>query len=81
MCKFWFRLVHWIDPRPIEHSYACPVSICRSVTIVSRSKTGVLIKMLFRLWTHVGTKNHVLDGVPFPQRGAVLTFEGESSIV
>ena len=23
MCTFQFRLVHWIDPRSIEHSYAC----------------------------------------------------------
>jgi len=23
MCKFRFLLVHWIDPRSIEHSYAC----------------------------------------------------------
>ena len=23
MCKFQFRLVHWIDPHSIEHSYAC----------------------------------------------------------
>ena len=23
MCKFQFWLVHWIDPRSIEHSYAC----------------------------------------------------------
>jgi len=23
MCKFRFRLVHWIDPRSTEHSYAC----------------------------------------------------------
>ena len=23
MCKFRFRLVHWIDPRSIEHNYAC----------------------------------------------------------
>ena len=26
MCKFRFRLVHWIDPRSIEHSYACCIS-------------------------------------------------------
>ena len=26
MCKFRFRLVHWIDPRSIEHSYACYLS-------------------------------------------------------
>ena len=23
MCKFRFWLVHWIDPRSLEHSYAC----------------------------------------------------------
>jgi len=23
MCKFPFRLLHWIDPCSIEHSYAC----------------------------------------------------------
>ena len=27
MCKFRFWLVHWIDPRSIEHSYACLVTI------------------------------------------------------
>ena len=41
MCKFRFRLLHWIDPRSIEHSYACDfkllypsfcVCICRSLT-------------------------------------------------
>jgi len=26
-CKFRFWLVHWIDPRSIEHNYACFLSI------------------------------------------------------
>jgi len=26
MCKFRFRLVHWIDPHSIEHGYACSVN-------------------------------------------------------
>jgi len=38
MCKFRFRLVHWIDPRSIEHSYACYFSVCQSVCVsVNRS--------------------------------------------
>ena len=31
MCKFRFWLVHWIDPRSIEHNYACFPSVCVSV--------------------------------------------------
>ena len=27
MCKFRFRLLHWIDPRSIVHSYACDFNL------------------------------------------------------
>ena len=34
-----------------------------SVTIVSPAKTAEPIEMPFGLWTRVGPRNHVLDGV------------------
>jgi len=43
-------------------------SVCLSVTIVSPAKTAELIKMPFGLWTRVGPRNHVLDGVQIPHR-------------
>jgi len=39
-------------------------SVCRSVTIMSPAKTAEPIDMSFGLWTRVGTRNSVLDGVP-----------------
>ena len=54
------------------------VSVCLLVTFVSPTKTVKPIEMLFfgegggRL-THVGARNHVLDGVEIhPQEGAVF---------
>jgi len=38
------------------------LSVCQSVMIVSPAKTAEPIKMLFEVWTQVGTRNHVLDG-------------------
>jgi len=43
--------------------HRCSSVVCRSVTIVSPAKTAELIKMPFGLWTRVGPRNHVLDGV------------------
>ena len=40
--------------------------VCRSVTVVSPTKTAELIKMPFWLGTHVSLTNHVLDGGPDP---------------
>jgi len=40
--------------------------VCRSVTLVSPAKTAEPIKILFGLWTRVGPRNHVLDGVQIP---------------
>jgi len=38
-------------------------SVSLSVTVMSPAKTDKLIKIPFRLWAWVGSKNHVLDGV------------------
>ena len=43
------------------------------ITIVSPEKTTEPIKMPFGMWTSVGPRNHILDGVQIPTReGAVL---------
>ena len=38
------------------------LSLCLSVTIVSRAKTAEPIEMSFGTWTRVGPSEHVLDG-------------------
>jgi len=38
-----------------------------SVTAVSPAKTAKPIEMTFELWTQVGQKKRILDGVPDPQ--------------
>jgi len=38
-----------------------------SVTAVSPAKTAKPIEMNFELWTQVGQKKRILDGVPDPQ--------------
>jgi len=48
--------------------------VCRSVTIVSPVKTAESIDVTFGLWTLVGPRNHVLDGVHIPH--AKNNFEG-----
>jgi len=40
------------------------LSVCRSVTLVSPTKTAAQIERPFGLRTRVGTGNHVLDGSP-----------------
>ena len=42
MCKFRFWLVHWIDPRSIEHSYACFLTICRVFATVCKTVRPML---------------------------------------
>jgi len=37
--------------------------ICRSVRVVSSAKTAELIEMQFGVWTQVGPRKHLLDGV------------------
>jgi len=39
------------------------LSVCLSITIVSCTKTAEPIKMPFGLWTQVGPRKHVLDGI------------------
>jgi len=48
------------------------LSVDRSVTILSPAETAELIEMPFRVWTRVGSRNHVLDGPDPLCRGAVL---------
>jgi len=38
-------------------------SVCRSVTIVNLAQTAELIEISFGIWTRVGPRIHVLDGV------------------
>jgi len=40
--------------------------VCRSFTVVSSANVSEPIEMQFELRTRVGSKNHVLDGVPDP---------------
>jgi len=42
-------------------------SVCLSVTIVSPAKSAEPVEMPFGLWTWVGQRNHVLDGVQIPR--------------
>ena len=44
---------------------------------MSRTKTDEPIEMSFRLWTRVGSGNHVLGGGPDPPRGK-CNFRGMS---
>ena len=39
---------------------------------MSRTKTDEPIEMSFRLWTRVGSGNHVLGGGPDPTRGSAI---------
>ena len=41
-------------------------SVCRSVTILSPTRTAEPIEMPFGLRTQVGPRNHALDGVQIP---------------
>jgi len=36
--------------------------------IASPAKTAEPIEMPFGMWTQVGPRNHVLDGIPIPAR-------------
>jgi len=48
------------------------LSVCLSVTIVSRPKTAELIEMPFGLWTSVGQRNHILYGASDVARAATV---------
>jgi len=48
----------------VDAAYLRPSSVvCRSVTLESSATTAEPIEMPFWLWTRVGPRNHVLDGV------------------
>jgi len=47
-------------------------SVGQSVTIASRAKMAEPIEMPFGLWTRVGPRNHVLDGVHIPTKAQIL---------
>ena len=52
------------------------LSVClSSYAVVSPAKMAEPIEMSFGLWTRVGPRNHVLDGVNSPVRRG--NFEGE----
>jgi len=42
MCKIRFWLVHWIDPRSIEHNYACLDRITSNCFITCRWRLSEL---------------------------------------
>jgi len=44
------------------------LSVCLSVTIVSPAKTAEPIEMPFGMWTKMGPRKHVLDGVQIATR-------------
>jgi len=50
-------------------------SVCWSVNIVSPADTAEPIRMLFRLGTRAGQRNHVLDGVQIPM--AIMREKGQ----
>jgi len=54
------------------------LSVCRSVTLVTRAETAEPIEMPFGLRTPVGPGNRVLDGVDAdpPQEGAIFWERG-----
>jgi len=41
-------------------------SVCFSVRIVSPAKTAEPVELLLGMWTRVGPRDHVLDGVQIP---------------
>jgi len=49
------------------------LSVGQSVRVVSAGKTAEPIDMMFGLWTRVGPRNHILDGVQItPCEGAIF---------
>jgi len=51
-----------------NYCYRSSSVVCRSVTVVSPAKTVELTEVSLGLWTRVGPKNPVLDGVQIPNR-------------
>jgi len=59
--------MHFEDELEYEHRWHRPnsvvcLSVCRSVTLVSRAKTAEPIEMSFWFRIRVGPRNHVLHG-------------------
>ena len=46
-----------------------PWSVCLSVTAVSLATTSPAMEMPFGYQTHVGSRNHTIDGVPLAPPG------------
>ena len=44
-------------------AWSVRLSVCLSVAIISPAKTAEPIEMPFGLWTRVGQRNYILDGV------------------
>jgi len=42
---------------------------------VNRAKTAEPIKIPFGMWTRIGPRNHILDGVPIPTREGTGTLK------
>jgi len=47
-------------------AWSVGLSVCLSVTLVTPAKTTGPIQMSFGLWTQMGPRNRVLDGVQIP---------------
>jgi len=58
------------------------LSVCVSVMIVSPAKMAEVMEMLFRLWTQVGPRNHVLSGgsISPMQRGQFWGGNGQAVV-
>jgi len=62
----------------VAYCYRLSSVVCRFVSPV---KTAELTEMPFGLWTLVGLRNHVLDGVQIPHRKGQFLGEKGQSIV
>jgi len=56
-----------------------PIAKCGD-SAVSCAKMAEPIEMPFGLWARRGPRNHVLDGVHIPIKGAILTVKGRPII-
>ena len=57
------RLTTYLDA---TYCYRLSIVVCRSATVVTPGKTAEPIEIPFGLWTQVGLRNHILNGVPYP---------------
>ena len=63
----------------VAYCYRPSSAVCLFVTVVSPTQMAEPIEIPFGLWTPVGPRNHVLDGVQIPLwEGAILRGEGAS---